>query len=923
MKRSVTNSPVSSNNKTNNNNDGRPFFRRKPNNSVTDTHQKTTRHHLKAKSSSLTLPDIENHNTSIKKNLGQNNNNPIHRVAKPSQQKLPNHFRPRSNNGNLNIHSPSLSSVGSNVMASSSIRRSPLRKYTSKLCVVLFTIVCFAYKLFHSNESNDVGGVHPSEFLSEEAYKGQRVKLPPSLSSSQLLILRNLNSSSGSQGTSDTLVLESSQAESAASTPIGKRKYAKKKTSFLPFNLSPEEQRLFLLEYGQRCSSVLGTGNTNNAPPNNILLDQFDFFRSSTKYGKISTQIWKYCTLYLYGGIYVDSDVTTLNSLSDILLSISDDKTTTDGTTKHFHYDPNIAILSSEYIQDDFLYLSRKHSPVAKQMLIELSTLTEETLRKDPLHMSQQLHSFISHGTGTSSEIWKFLELKCQPVQSVVSYDGLMSEIHVQENRCPIFKGHCCSITPPSNNDSVHDQTPMMLVRHPLPQLTDSLPTQIHGLPMPYIYQHPHHQTTDTQQQQEQASPNPYISTIREVVYSRPEYSLDPSSSHTPRMFDFLFENDCLPTNKNCHKCLRSYRSERGSCANCYQVCKCYCQVLCKVRPPQKFISKEYWVTPPKFRKDLDRIIPRIIHQTWFEPVTPEKYPNMSRLIESWKRSGWEYRFYDDDASAQFLSTHFPPEVREAFDAVLPGAFKADLFRYCVLLINGGVYADMDVLLEANLDSAIPQDMGFMTPIDGPGTEVGHRHCLWNGLLAVAPGHPILARVIELVVNNIRNRFTGVDYDDMLCPNPVLSVSHMVNFLFTAGPCILGAALNDVLGKHMQEEIKAGEIDIWEVEKKKNPSLVDMDTIINNNDVRRYIPGRTAILSQNKEDMGAHRFTLLEKNIILAATDMPDYEDRENQDSKHYTKTRVKAGIYGLDKLYKDNDIADEEIRIYIDGMEI
>lgn len=46
------------------------------------------------------------------------------------------------------------------------------------------------------------------------------------------------------------------------------------------------------------------------------------------------------------------------------------------------------------------------------------------------------------------------------------------------------------------------------------------------------------------------------------------------------------------------------------------------------------------------------------------------------------------------------------------------GAFKADLFRYCVLLIRGGVYSDMDVLLQTNLDEAIANDVGFMTPLD-------------------------------------------------------------------------------------------------------------------------------------------------------------------------------------------------------------
>jgi hypothetical protein len=42
--------------------------------------------------------------------------------------------------------------------------------------------------------------------------------------------------------------------------------------------------------------------------------------------------------------------------------------------------------------------------------------------------------------------------------------------------------------------------------------------------------------------------------------------------------------------------------------------------------------------------------------------------------------------------------------------------------------------------------------------------------------------------------------FTSVDYDDMLCPNPVLSVLHSVDMLFTCGPCILGAAINTVIG---------------------------------------------------------------------------------------------------------------------------
>lgn len=70
--------------------------------------------------------------------------------------------------------------------------------------------------------------------------------------------------------------------------------------------------------------------------------------------------------------------------------------------------------------------------------------------------------------------------------------------------------------------------------------------------------------------------------------------------------------------------------------------------------------------------------------------------------------------------------------------------------------------------------------------------------------------------------------------------------------------------------------------------------------------------------------MGAHRFTLIEKNMVVAATDMPDYDDREqlegDDSQEHYSKTHVKTGIYGLDKLYIDSHKANEVIRIEIDG---
>ena len=474
----------------------------------------------------------------------------------------------------------------------------------------------------------------------------------------------------------------------------------------------------------------------------------------------------------------------------------------------------------------------------------------------------------------------------------------IMCSCRLTQN-CPEPNGFCCSIYDPIT------YTPTMMTKHLL------LPYQI--LPTPSDLPKPLNHVTGHFDEDDL----PYISTISERVHPKPK----DKTLLTPNFFETLLQNDCLPSDKKCSDCLR--RKTGSDCKQCASVCPCYCKTLCHIPVEEKFVSKSIVVSPPIYAKDPTRLIPRIVHQTYFEAVTQDKYPNMSRLIESFKQSGWQYNFYTDEMSLNFLSTHFPPEVREAYETLRPGAFKADLFRYCVLLIHGGVYADMDIMLEANLDLAVGPDIGFMVPQDEPGTPVNRRMCLWNGFIAAAPGHPFLAKTIETVVNNIRNRFTSVDTDNMFCPHPELSILHAFDTLFTAGPCMLGAMVNKVLGRHGQTTFEAGEIDLWERSKqsaleKGTEFIIDVD-----DKPSKKIPGRVVILHQNKLDMGSHRFTFLEKNLVVAATDLPDSDDRANQEKApdHYSKTHAKAGIYGLDRLYTDFVRANEDLRFYVDSQ--
>jgi hypothetical protein len=194
----------------------------------------------------------------------------------------------------------------------------------------------------------------------------------------------------------------------------------------------------------------------------------------------------------------------------------------------------------------------------------------------------------------------------------------------------------------------------------------------------------------------------------------------------TPNFYELLANRKCLPVDQNgaCFRCLIG----ANNCTLCQKECGCYCKALCHLKPKSKFVSKEWSIKKAPKSRDPSRFIPRIIHQTWFEELSQEFYPKLSRLQASFRYSGWEYRFYTDEESASFLSKHFPSEVRDAYDTLLPGAYKADLFRYCVLLIHGGLYADIDILLESNLDFVIKPSVGFMVPYDNVSER--RRYCL-------------------------------------------------------------------------------------------------------------------------------------------------------------------------------------------------
>lgn len=137
------------------------------------------------------------------------------------------------------------------------------------------------------------------------------------------------------------------------------------------------------------------------------------------------------------------------------------------------------------------------------------------------------------------------------------------------------------------------------------------------------------------------------------------------------------------------------------------------------------------------------------------------------------------------DDARQFLADHFPTDVGQAYDALAPFAFKADLVRYCLLLKHGGLYSDIGNLFLNRLP--IPAGKRFVYFRDlNHGVPWG----VQNSLLFAKPGARELQDTVDAIVAHWRNREYG--------PHP-LSIT---------GPLLLGrtcAIVGDHQGHHCGE----------------------------------------------------------------------------------------------------------------------
>ena len=160
------------------------------------------------------------------------------------------------------------------------------------------------------------------------------------------------------------------------------------------------------------------------------------------------------------------------------------------------------------------------------------------------------------------------------------------------------------------------------------------------------------------------------------------------------------------------------------------------------------------YLQPYKLKNNYNPIIPLKIFQTWHTKDLPQK---MKERVEHLKESHprFEHYLYDDNDCREFIKNNFDKDVLIAYDKLIPGAYKADLWRYCVLYINGGIYMDIKLkcingfkLIELTENNHLVKDRIYPLSI-------------YNALMVSQKGNQLLWKAIYRIVINTNKKFYG------------------------------------------------------------------------------------------------------------------------------------------------------------------
>ena len=223
--------------------------------------------------------------------------------------------------------------------------------------------------------------------------------------------------------------------------------------------------------------------------------------------------------------------------------------------------------------------------------------------------------------------------------------------------------------------------------------------------------------------------------------------------------------------------------------------------------------------------------IPKVIYRTAKSKTLSPAHQEAWDLTAKHNPEFQQVLIDDDDADA-FMRTAMNGYAYEAYRSLVPGAAKADLLRYVLMYVKGGVYLDIKSGARELCRLIRPGDQmlvstwstttGSASVLGGVtitsmisntalgqrvwSTSIGELQQWW---LVCCPGHPVMRRVVQAVVEQITMRLSQNRVQkEPLVDAPLLKDATCCYFdvLRTTGPYIFTRTVLDALDAHLHTD---------------------------------------------------------------------------------------------------------------------
>ena len=184
----------------------------------------------------------------------------------------------------------------------------------------------------------------------------------------------------------------------------------------------------------------------------------------------------------------------------------------------------------------------------------------------------------------------------------------------------------------------------------------------------------------------------------------------------------------------------------------------------------ENYLIFDFYTKIKLYKTELDKnqLISKIIIQTGESNKSNNIIQHNAILSFIELNPEYEYMYFNSHDRGIFIKNNFDISVYNAYNKIIPGAYQADLFRYCILYYYGGCYFDNKQINRIPLREVIEPTKELMLCKD-----ILNNHSYYNAIILAKKNNIIMKKCIDECVKNIENNYYGTCH---LCPT---------------GPCLL------------------------------------------------------------------------------------------------------------------------------------